>query len=629
MKWLPKFKWTSVGHRLFLLCFVGISVSIAIMGYYFYDRSTRIIQDKVGYITQQTIQQSGERLDLIMEEYSTRSFYLLGSKKLQQGIKDDFTDNYDREETNKEIGEFIANLLNSKNDLVNLYIFGEYANSYKYSTGYLSMPGTTQAVRSAQWYKEVVAGQGKVVWFGMRPSLVPKPWGDDRWQGPVFCFGRAIKDLNNLNRIIGVMLIEIDPATILSQINLGEVGSSMIVDGRGRIVGGQRPDQLLETIPFRLPTQTSSIGSRTIDNERMMVTHTQLMNGWNLVGLVPARKLVQESRVLGWFTLYLAAGFMAVALGYALFAAWQMNKPVQRLLKGMQEARNGNFEIQIHADRKDEFGLLSRGFNTMIARIKELIDELYVQRLLQQELQLKMFASQINAHFLYNTLDSIHWISKLYKVKEIDTMIYSLSSYFRISLSEGREFVKVGEVMALLEHYFEIQQIRFGDRISLAMSADPELLDCMVLKFAFQPIVENAIFHGIEKKKGSGKLTVEWKRGEDGLLFRVTDDGVGMRSDKLYEIRQVLQDSESIRAGSNFAMKNIHSLLKLTYGPSYGLEIDSAWGTGTRVTMRLPIVESEQSDKIAHGKNKNDHPYISPERAYNEGVSNNQKGGFI
>ena len=205
MKRLPKYQWTSVAHRLFLLCFVGISVSIAIMGYYFYDKSTRIIQDKVGSITQQTIQQSGERLGLIMEEYGTRSFYLLGSKKLQQGIMDDFTDNYDRESTNKDIGEFIANMLNSKNDLINLYIFGEEANSFKYSTGYMTIPRSTDAIRSAAWYRDIVAGDGKVVWFGMRQSLVPKPWADERWQGPVFCFGRAIKDLNNLNRTIGVI----------------------------------------------------------------------------------------------------------------------------------------------------------------------------------------------------------------------------------------------------------------------------------------------------------------------------------------------------------------------------------------------------------------------------------------
>lgn len=622
MKWLPKFNWTSVGHRLFLLCFVGISVSIAFMGYYFYHKSTRIIQDKVGYITQQAIQQSGERLDLIMEEYSTRSFYLLGNKKLQKGIKDDFVDNYDREETNKDIGEFIANQLNTKNDLINLYIFGEYANSYKYSTGYQSMPATTSAIRKTDWYRDIVAGDGKVVWFGMRKGLIRQPWADDRWEEPVFCFGRAIKDMNNLNRVIGVMLIEIDPETILSQINLGKVGSSMLVDAENRIIGSRAPDQLLSAIPFKMPQSASSIDTQMIGSERMMVTHAQLANGWSLVGLVPEKALVQESRVLGWFTFYLAVGFMAVALGYALFAAWQLNKPVRRLLKGMQEARSGNFEIQIDANRKDEFGLLSRGFNTMIARIKELIDELYVQRLLQQELQLKMFASQINAHFLYNTLDSIHWIAKLYKVKELDTMIHSLSSYFRISLNEGREFVKVSEVIALIEHYCDIQQTRFGSRVALSLTADHELLDCEVLKFAFQPIVENAIFHGIEKKRGRGKVTVEWKRVEDGLLFVVSDDGVGMRQDKLAEIRDALQDGEALRAGSNFAIKNINTLLRLTYGPAYGLEIDSIWGEGTRVMMRLPIVDVELRDKNAHGKNKRDLPYLSNEHAYNKRDSN-------
>ncbi|WP_274653598.1 cache domain-containing sensor histidine kinase [Paenibacillus humicola] len=589
MKWLPKFQWTSVGHRLFFLCFVGISVSIAIMGFYFYNKSTRIIQEKVGSITQQAIRQSGERLDLIMEEYSTRSFYLLGSKKLQQSIKDDFTDNYERDETNKEIGDFIANLLNSKNDLVNLYIFGEYANSYKYSTGYSPIPAPTAAIRSQAWYRDIIRGDGRVVWFGMRKSLVPKPWADDRWQGPVFCFGRAIKDMNNLNRIIGVMLIEIDPATILSQINLGDSGSTMIVDGNNRIVGNRDSRMLLQTIPFRLSGQDSRIETKKIGRERMMVMHAGLSNGWKLVGLVPAEELVQESRMVGRFTLYLAAGFMTVAVGYALFAAWQLNKPVQQLLRGMQEAKKGNFEIQISAHRKDEFGILSRGFNGMIARIKALIDELYVQRLLQQELQLKMFASQMNAHFLYNTLDSIRWISKIYKVDEIGTMIFSLSNYFRASLSEGREFVKVSEIMTLIDNYFEIQKIRFGDRIETSVSADRELAECEVLKFAFQPIVENAIFHGLEKKRGKGSVAIAWNRVGDNLQFVVTDDGVGITPGKLNEIREALKDGEKNREGSNFALKNINSLIKLIYGSGFGLEIESVLGAGTKVTVLLPM----------------------------------------
>ena len=164
----------------------------------------------------------------------------------------------------------------------------------------------------------------------------------------------------------------------------------------------------------------------------------------------------------------------------------------------------------------------------MVSRIKELINELYVQKLLEQGLQLKMLGSQINAHFLYNTLDSVHWIARIHKVDDISTMIFGLSKYLRLSLSEGRDEVTSVEIVHLIDSYIMIQKVRYQDKFALHLHVDESLAEYKVFKFIFQPIVENAIYHGLEKKPGKGRLDVSFIQEGDCLKFIVVDDGAGI-----------------------------------------------------------------------------------------------------
>ncbi|SDO42426.1 two-component system, sensor histidine kinase YesM [Paenibacillus sp. yr247] len=584
-------KWRSIGYKLFILYFVSMSISIMIMGYLSYNKANDIIRSKVSQVALQTVQQANRRLELLMNEYANRSLIVFGYKEIQRGILGEYQESYEQTYNNQQIAKFLSNLVNAKNDTLNIYILGESSASYRYSfNGFAELPSVGNDHKTQEWYKQIIAANGQVVWYGIRPTFMKQNNSDDN--KPVFVLGRAIKNFDHVNEFLGVLIMEFDPERIqqfLSEVDFHADGTTFIVDSNNTVVADSNGSHLMRQSGLELPSASSGVFTDEVDGKKMIVVYDKSeINDWNLVGMAPIQELVRDSSVIGYYTVYLVVGFTIVAIVLALVVAKQTHRPVTMLLRAMRRAREGDFDVQIADERSDEFGMLFHSFNTMVTRIKNLIDEVYIQKLLKKETQLKMMASQINAHFLYNTLDSIHWISRIYKVDEISTMIFGLSKYLRISLSEGKDFVTVKESAELLESYLSIQKVRYQDKFMVNMSMDPAILNYNVLKFVFQPLVENAIYHGLENKRGKGRLDISWRNEEQILYFEVEDDGIGIEPGKMAELMEALESDEPV-GEHNFALKNINSQIKLAYGKEYGLVIESTSGVGTKVTMVIPL----------------------------------------
>ncbi|MBA2941362.1 sensor histidine kinase [Paenibacillus sp. CGMCC 1.16610] len=591
MKLLAHLKWRSVGYKLFILFFASITISIMLMGYLSYHKANEIISSKVSQVAWQTIQQANRRLELIMNEYDNRSLLIFGNKEIQKGILGEYRDSYDQSYNNQQIGKFLSNLVNVKNDTLNIYILGERSASYRFTnTGFTELPMVSKVEKEQDWYKQIKAANGQVVWYGIRSPLVKSTIDQDN--KPVFVMGRSLKNFDNLDQTLGVLIMEFNPELIqqfLSEVDFQAQGTTYIVNQNDTVVADSDGSLSMRPAGLNLPPNPSGYLTDRVDGKDLMVVYDQLkINDWKLVGMAPIQNLVSDSRKIAYYTVYLVIGFSVVAIALAFLFAKQMHKPVRMLLWSMRRAREGDFDVQIMDERKDEFGMLYHGFNTMVTRIKDLIDEVYIQKLLKKETQLKMMASQINAHFLYNTLDSIHWISRIYKVDEISTMIFGLSKYLRISLSEGNDFVTVKESVELLESYLSIQKVRYQDKFTVNMYIDSAMLNHKVLKFVFQPLVENAIYHGLENKRGKGRLDIRWKLDGQILHFEVEDDGIGIQPDKMAELTAMMA-SDEWEGEHNFALRNIHSQIQLTYGKEYGLSIESTPGSGTTVKLVLPL----------------------------------------
>lgn len=299
-----------------------------------------------------------------------------------------------------------------------------------------------------------------------------------------------------------------------------------------------------------------------------------------LAGLFETKKLL----ILIIIMMVIATPLISIVISRSVF------KPTQKLVHAMQEISNRNLEVRIEEQRKDEYQKVFEGFNNMVSELNELIQNLTNEKTLNKEARIRLLQEQINPHFLYNTLDSIYSIAQLYDVPEISNMVFALSQFFRVSLSDGKEIVCLSEALEIVKSYLTVQNIRFKGKFDFSVVVPDELLDCKVLKLLLQPLAENAIYHGLEAKKGKGTISITAHEDNGVLVLCIEDNGIGLSADKLQEVKMALLDN-NMEESNNFAIKNLNTQIKLRYGNEYGIDIHSEQHVGTGIFIRIPIVK--------------------------------------
>ncbi|MCG4580808.1 sensor histidine kinase [Clostridium cochlearium] len=279
--------------------------------------------------------------------------------------------------------------------------------------------------------------------------------------------------------------------------------------------------------------------------------------------------------------LLLAATLLAIIISGSIV------KPIHRLKNNMLEVSDGNLESYYEIKNNDEISILGQVFNKMLTDIKRLIDKVYQVEKQKRSAELRVLQSQINPHFLYNTLDTIQWKALEYDAFEVADMINYLSVFFRISLSDGKEFITISDELEHVKNYLEIQKIRYKDKISYSINVCNSVEQYLVPKLIVQPLVENSIYHGLKLQKQKGMINVS-VFSEHGFLFiKVLDNGLGMNNEKLIALRKNL--CESIET-DHYGLYNINERLKLAFGEKYSIEIKSKLKIGTEVLLKIPLI---------------------------------------
>ncbi len=413
-------------------------------------------------------------------------------------------------------------------------------------------------------------------------------------------FNKVLNDEDgNAIAILAVNVSEDYISDFYRKIQRGIPGEFVVLDADSNVVAHSDKSVvgtktgLYSQINDKIQSSGKESGSFFVDSQKQFVVYSiSRYNQWRYVVVIPSSEILGKVYEIRNFFFVLISITALIIFMVSYFLSNLFYKPLLKLIKAMQKIGNRNLDVRIQDNRQDEFSQVYQGFNDMADELNALVKDLANEKFYKLEAEIKLLQAQINPHFLYNTLDSIYSIAKIKKVEEISQMVAALSKFFRVSLSSGRDIVSLKEAVSLVVSYLTILNIRYRGEISFHVDLPDEFADCLVPKMLLQPIVENSVNYGIEKQKGRGHISVAVSSIDGNLRIIVEDNGMGMKEEELSRLRQYLQ-MEATEETSSFALRNLIHQIRLQYGPHYGIEIESAYGEGTKVTIEIPIAIRE------------------------------------
>lgn len=319
---------------------------------------------------------------------------------------------------------------------------------------------------------------------------------------------------------------------------------------------------------------------------QLIQDNLQAYTYYEAVGLEEIRGQL-EQRVT--HTLLLSTGILLIILILNLFLTRMITRsvtqPIRELCTATRQVAKGNFS-PAEIESGDEIQVLTNSFNDMTMEIQYLIENIKKEQKNLRDTELRLLQAQINPHFLYNTLDAIVWMAEGGQDAEVVSMVTALSEFFRTTLSEGKDYITIREEESHIRSYLEIQEFRYADILEYEIHIDPELYDFGILKLTLQPLVENALYHGIKNKRGKGKITVSGCAKNEDIILEVSDNGIGMDAQELSRLNRTLRGEEPHDRG--FGLGNVNERIRLNYGSEYGITFHSVKGEGTVATVLIP-----------------------------------------
>ena len=301
-------------------------------------------------------------------------------------------------------------------------------------------------------------------------------------------------------------------------------------------------------------------------------------------------------------TIRILVGMMIIIIAFIYFISRRLSRNITEPITGLAEMTEkfagGDFSVSYHTKSNDEMSILAESFNSMVKEIETLIEDIHKEQENAKDAELRLLQEQINPHFLYNTLDAIIWMTEAGENQKAIQVIQELSSFFRISLSKGQSEITISDEREHVKSYLEIQRYRYQDIMDYEIDFSEDILEYHIQKLTLQPIVENALYHGIKNKRGKGLISVTGKIDGEDIIFTVKDDGIGMKEDELERLRRLIsgEDDVVVKSGESdinrngFGMANVEKRIEKNYGRQYGIKVDSKYMEGTIVTVRIPMV---------------------------------------
>ncbi|MDY3016172.1 cache domain-containing sensor histidine kinase [Blautia sp.] len=578
-------KFNSIQSVIFAMVSMLLLGAVAIVTVISMNYTRTSVFDNSSLYTQTIIQQMNQNIDSYIDYMENISYLVSSNEDVQAYL---FGDEPDPESRVRILNQF-KTILDSRSDILNLGIIGE--NGRMLINDALRLTNPDLDIHTQEWYTNALNGSASSYLSSSHVQHIisgERPW--------VITLSRGIRNKSSEvgNQKEGVFFIDLNYSAISELCNqsmVGNQGYAFILDAEGNIVYHPQQQQLYnelqtENISLIMGTDQDTVLFGKGSGEKLYSISRSEKTGWTVVNCVRVEELLRKSNKAQSLYVLVAMGLMIVALFFSRFISRSITQPIQQLCDSMERVQEGDFSVSdIVVESQNEIGSLTKSFNVMTHRIQELMEQNIREQEAKRKSELKALQSQINPHFLYNTLDSIIWMAEGKKNEEVVLMTASLARLLRQSISNEDEVVSIGQEVEYARGYLTIQKMRYKDKMEFQIEVDPSILHIPLIKLVLQPVIENAIYHGLKYKESKGLLLVKGFMKNDNAVLQVIDNGVGMDEETLahiYERHKVNYQSNGV------GVYNVQKRLQLYYGNEYGITYESKKGEGTTATITIP-----------------------------------------
>lgn len=576
-------RWYSLGLRTQILTFylIGIAVIVVVMGVTLFYSTSRIITKEVAKTTETAIDKSGSQLEMYINRLKGLSDLLAENPQIGRFFGQSRTNGDGKQRDKSDIEALITSILKSDKEIEAIILVG--ADGKVISNEKNLNMNFAGNVREQEWYKDTLKEMMPILTSArMQEFSMDK----DNW---VVSLGHEIK--NEQGQHIGILRIDLRykaVEAILKDLDLGFKGFAFIMNDKNEVVYHKDTSFFRDNKKILQLQNIIEMKDSELSKLQMLTHRYKLKNtDWLLVGVATLDSAVQMQNDIVLALWILGTIMLIFTLGSSSLFAASVSKPVRKLEKIMTQVEDGIYNADFSIKGSAEIESLSKRFKSMMKEIQKLMDEIRTKEKSLRVSEIKTLHSQINPHFLYNTLDTIVWMAELGDMDKVVSVSKAMASFFRLSLRGGSELTNVRDELEHVKQYLLIQKERYQDKLSFDIHADESLFDISIPKIILQPLVENSIYHGIRNLAGMGNIIIEAIKTEYGLLLTVEDNGVGFNV-------EVPRKNEAASPLGGVGLQNVDERIRLYYGEGFGLNLTSIPGKGTKVLLKLGKLPDEK-----------------------------------
>ncbi|MGG4147488.1 histidine kinase [Paenibacillus algorifonticola] len=568
----------NLGRKLFAVFFIASILPLSLLIYYSYTTVRNELEDQAYASMMSTTTRINSNLQSKLDYYVKISNSLFLDGTLRGYLTHSYNDNRLYLEAYTYFDNLISSVRISNPEISGITI---YTANHSLPKDNVLIKALDENVSKSGLFQALEGSYGNAV-------FLQESSGEDN--PPTLTLARLLNNYS-LNYPYGILSMNIAEADIYSLIVKEDPNKSIyIVNSEGSILSSKNKSVLGSSIhtllPDPFPVATSGKFDSTYNGERVLVVYDTLNSGWKTVTIVPYNDFASLAKAAAARLMPVALICLLLAILLIYITARLFTRRVIYLLRMIRRVERAEFTGTQLEMGNDEIGQLNQAFHNMSLRINNLINEVYKKEIAKQEIEMNVLQAQINPHFLYNTLASISSLAIKHEDARIHKMVTDLAKFYRISLNKGKHLISINEEITLTKHYMAIQQTRFEGLLHIHYQVDDSLLPKQIVKLTLQPFVENCINHAIWDDEAKLNIIIRGYLDGEDIVLEVIDDGMGMPVGKAAHMMERSHDSSEHSSG--YGIANVNSRLGLLFGESYGVQIFSALGIGTQVSIRIP-----------------------------------------